>query len=77
MYQFVKEVMVDILNTIEIIQLATVGIPKRMKKNAISISIAFSADILTKNENMISEETKSAGSKFACVLSYKPSKMGG
>ena len=40
----------------EMIQLATLGVPKGMKKNAVSISIAFCLDILIRNENITSEE---------------------
>ena len=41
----------------EMIQCATLGIPKGMK-NAISISIAFCLDVLIRNENITSEECK-------------------
>ena len=47
-YKFVEEGMTDILSKKEIIKHATVGIPKGMK-NAVSISIAFSLDILIRN----------------------------
>ena len=40
--------MMDILSTKEIINCATLGIPKGMK-NAISISFAFIVDILIRN----------------------------
>ena len=42
----------------EMIQCATLGIPKGMKNNAISISIAFCLDVLIRNENITSEECK-------------------
>ena len=42
----------------EIIQHATLEIPKGMKKNTVSISIAFSIDILIRNENITFEEYK-------------------
>ena len=48
--------MTDILSAKEMIKRATLS--KGMKKNAISISIAFSIDILIRNENLISEEHK-------------------
>ena len=48
----VGEVMKGILSTKEIIERATLGIPKGMK-NIVSIYIAFSVDILIRNENMI------------------------
>ena len=41
----------------EMIQCATIGIPKGMK-NAISISIAFALIILIRNENITFEECK-------------------
>ena len=44
-YQFVREVMTDILSAKEMIEHAILGIPKGMK-NAISVSIAFSVEIL-------------------------------
>ena len=47
----------DILCTKETIKCATLGIPKGMK-NAISISFAFTIDILTRNENIDSQEHK-------------------
>ena len=50
-YQFVGEVMKDILCTKEIIKHATFGIPKGMK-NAVSICFAFTVDILFRNENI-------------------------
>ena len=36
----------------------TLGIPKGMKKNVISTSIAFCLDFLIRNENITSEEGK-------------------
>ena len=48
-YQFVGEIMTDFLTTKEIVRPATLGIPKGMR-NAVSISIAFSVEILTRNE---------------------------
>ena len=42
--------------TKEIIKRATLGIPKGMKKNAISIPIAFRVDVLIRYENIISKE---------------------
>ena len=61
------------------IQCATLGIPKGMKKNAISISIAFCLDFSIRNENITSEEckTKTVGNNIACRASYKPLKFGG
>ena len=56
--KFVREVMIDMWRIQEIIQRATLGIPKGMKKNAISISIAFSINILIRNENITSEQHK-------------------
>ena len=50
--------MADMGSIKEMIQCATLGIPKGMKKNAFSISIAFCLDILIRNENIISEECK-------------------
>ena len=41
----------------EMIQRATIGIPKGMK-NAISVSIAFSLEFLMINENIIFQEPK-------------------
>ena len=49
--------MTNILSTKEMINCATLGTAKSMK-NALSISIAFSIHILFRNENIISEETK-------------------
>ena len=49
--------MTDILSTKEVVQSATLRIPKGMK-NAISISITVSNHILIKIENIISEEYK-------------------
>ena len=43
--------MMDILSTKEIIEHVTLGILKGMK-NAISISFAFTIDILIRNENI-------------------------
>ena len=40
----------DILSTKEIIKYVTLGIPKGMK-NTVSISFAFTIDILIRNEN--------------------------
>ena len=42
----------------EMIQCVTLGIPKGMKKNVISISIAFCLDVLIRNESITSEECK-------------------
>ena len=58
MYQFVGEIMADMWNIEEMIQCATLRIPKGMQKNAISISIAFCLDFLIRNKNIISEECK-------------------
>ena len=49
--------MTDMRSIKEIIQRATLGIPKGME-NAVSISIAFSFDFLIRNENIISKERK-------------------
>ena len=49
--------MTDILNIKEKTKRATVGIPKKMKK-AVSISIAFSVNILIRNEIIISQQRK-------------------
>ena len=49
--------MADIGSAKEIIQRAILGIPKGMKVSS-SISIAFSVEILTRNENIMSEEHK-------------------
>ena len=50
----------------EIIKRETLWIPKGMN-NGISISIAFSVDILIKNENIISEECKTKN-RFEIIL---------
>ena len=55
-YQFVGEGE-DNLNIKEIIQRATLWLPKECK-NAIPIFIAFSIDVLIRDENIISEERK-------------------
>ena len=47
----------------EIIQRATLGIPKGIK-NAIFIFIAFSLDCLFRHENITSEERKTKPSKL-------------
>ena len=57
-YQFVRKVMTDILTTKETIHYAILGTPTRMKKKAVSISIAFFVGILIRNENIIYEEYK-------------------
>ena len=57
-YRFVGKVMIDILSTKEIIQCASLRIPKGMKRKQFPISIAFSADILIRNDNKILEEHK-------------------
>ena len=44
--------MMDILSTKEIIKNTTLGIPKGMKKNPVSITFAFTIDILIRNENI-------------------------
>ena len=49
--------MTDILNIKEKTKRATVGIPKGMKK-AVSISIAFSVNVLIRNETIISQQRK-------------------
>ena len=49
--------MADMSSIKEMIQCATLEIPKGMK-NAISISIAFCLDFLIRNENITSEECK-------------------
>ena len=49
--------MTDILIIKEIIQRATLWIPKETK-NAISISVALSIEILIRDKNIISEECK-------------------
>ena len=43
------------------IQCVTLAIPKRTKKNAVSISIAFPLDFLIRNENITFEECKTIG----------------
>ena len=53
--QFVGEVMTDILSIEEIIQRATLWIPKGIK-NCNFYSIAFSINILVRDENIIFEE---------------------
>ena len=58
MYQFVGEIMADMWSIKELILSATRGIPKGMKKNAISIFIAFCFDFLIRNENITLEECK-------------------
>ena len=55
--QFVGEVMTDMLSIKEMIQCASLGIPKGMK-NAVFISIAFYLDCFIRNENITSEEWK-------------------
>ena len=42
----------------EMIQCATLRVPKGMNKNAVSISIALCLDFLIRNENITSEECK-------------------
>ena len=49
--------MTDMRSVKEIIQRATLGIPKGVK-NAVYISTAFSIDISMRHENIISEEHK-------------------
>ena len=51
------EVMTDMRSIKAVIQRATLGIPKGMKKT-VSISIAFSLDVLIRNENITFEECK-------------------
>ena len=62
----------------EMIQCATLGIPKGMK-NAISICIAFCLDFLIRNENITSLECKknTVCNNIAYRASYKPSKLEG
>ena len=55
-YQLIGEAVKDILSIKEMIQCANLGIPKRMKKNAVSGSIAFCLDVLIRNETITSEE---------------------
>ena len=50
--------MTDMRSIKKMIPCATLGIPKRMKKNAVSISVAFCLDFLIKNENITSKECK-------------------
>ena len=54
------------------IQCATLGIPKGMR-NEISISIAFSIDILVRNENITSgkRKTEAVQKNLACELQAK------
>ena len=49
--------MTDMKSIKELIQRATLGIPKGIK-NAISIFIAFSLNFFIRNENIISDERK-------------------
>ena len=55
--QFVGEIMTDMRSIKEIIQYATLRIPKGMK-NSVSIFIAFSIDIWINNENITSQKHK-------------------
>ena len=55
-YHFEGEVMADILRTKEIINHATLVIHKKMKKNAVSVSIATVTGILIEIENLTSKE---------------------
>ena len=55
-HHFVEENMTDILSTKEIIHLATLGIPKGMKKNVIPASIVSSVQILITNDYLTSEK---------------------
>ena len=52
------------------------GFPKEWE-NAVSVSIAFSADVLIRNENIDSEEhkLKSVPNNLACRVSSIPSKL--
>ena len=50
--------MMDIVSTKEIIKRSKFGVPKLMKKNAVSFSFAFAFDILVRTENIVSEEHK-------------------
>ena len=50
--------MTDTSRIKEIIQRATLEIPKGMKKNVISSSIAFSIHTLIRNENITPEKRK-------------------
>ena len=63
-YQFI---VTDILSTKELIRHATLWIPKLMEK-LISISIAFSVDILIRNKNLASEEHKTKTKRFKIIL---------
>ena len=56
-YQFAGEVMTDMRSIKAIIQCATLGIPKGMKKCNF-LSIVFCLDFLIRNENITSEECK-------------------
>ena len=56
-YQFVEDVMRDILSTKEVLKSATLQIPKGIK-NAVFIPIPFRVDILIRNENIVSKEYK-------------------
>ena len=78
MYQFVRELMRDILSTKEVIHHATFEIPKEWK-NVVSHHVATCVEILTRNENMTSKEQKikTFRSTFECRAIYKPSKVGG
>ena len=58
--------MMDMQSIKEIIQYATLGIPKGMKKS-VSISSAFSLDVLIRNEGIISKETENK-KLFAIIL---------
>ena len=49
--------MADLWSKKQMIQCATLGIPKGIK-NAVCISIAFSLDFFIRNENITSEECK-------------------
>ena len=49
--------MVDMRSIKEMIQCATLGIPKGIK-NVISMSVAFCLDLSIRNENITSEECK-------------------
>ena len=73
-YQFVVEVMTDMWSMKEIIQRATLGIPK---KNA--ISIVFGLEFLSEMKISFSGKpklTKTVLNNLACRVSYKPSKVG-
>ena len=61
--------MTDMWSIKETIQRATLSIPKGIK-NAVSISIAFSLDVLIRNENITFEERKTKNrSKQSCMWS--------